>query len=109
MKSDNFYEGDTQCDYFTGAKKLLRPQYVAAFLVLLSILCGYFIIPNFYYCYQDAHQKQPQLNTPEAVIYDSYELLFTDMLLEEYGETIENQNCHTSGSRRNAFSPKCGR
>lgn len=70
-------------------KKLLRPQYVAAFLVLLSILCGYFIIPNFYYCYQDAHQKQPQLNTPEAVIYDSYELLFTDMLLEEYGETIE--------------------
>lgn len=70
-------------------KKLFRPRYGAIAIALLILLCGFFTASNFYYRYQDAHQAQPQPNAPEAVTYDSYELLFTDMLLAEYGATIE--------------------
>lgn len=70
-------------------KKLFRPRYGAIAIALLILLCGFFTASNFYYRYQDAHQVQPQPNAPEAVIYDSYDLLFTDMLLAEYGDTIE--------------------
>lgn len=70
-------------------KKLFRPQYVAIALVVFIVSSGFYAVPGFHYNYPVTHQPQPQSNATEAVFYDSCDVLFTDMLLTEYGPAIE--------------------
>lgn len=70
-------------------KKLFQPRYVAVALVIFVVSSGFYTVSGFYYTYQMTHQPRPQPNATEAVFYDSYDVLFTDMLLTEYGPAIE--------------------
>lgn len=77
--------------YIQELKKLLRPCLLAVSLLLFAGLFCTLTLPNLIpFTYPSTHQPVPQPNALEAVYHSDCELAFTDLLLAEYGNTIES-------------------
>lgn len=76
-------------------KKLFRLRLSIAYCLAFTGLLIVLTVSNYAsFIYPITHQPVPQPNVPESVTYalGSSELLFTDMLLKEYGTTIEKSD-----------------
>lgn len=76
-------------------KKLFRLRLSIAYCLAFTGLLIVLTVSNYAsFIYPITHQPAPQPNVPESITYarGSSELLFTDMLLKEYGTAIEKSD-----------------